>query len=75
MDGHQCEQALERILMFDLIRITAMLMVVVQHTAGIFNLNWLTATYGPLGKISAITGLGGNLGKLGWNSSSSSAGA
>jgi peptidoglycan/LPS O-acetylase OafA/YrhL len=65
MDGHQCEQALERILMFDLIRITAMLMVVVQHTAGIFNLNWLTATYGPLGKISAITGLGGNLGNIG----------
>jgi peptidoglycan/LPS O-acetylase OafA/YrhL len=55
----------ERILMFDIIRITAILMVVVQHTAGIFNLNWLTATYGPLGGISSITGLGGNLGNIG----------
>jgi peptidoglycan/LPS O-acetylase OafA/YrhL len=53
------------ILFFDIWRITAILMVVVQHTAGIFNLNWLTATYGPLGKISGITGLGGNLGNIG----------
>jgi peptidoglycan/LPS O-acetylase OafA/YrhL len=42
-----------------------MLMVVVQHTAGAFNIGWITATYGPLGGISAITGLGGNLGNLG----------
>ena len=55
----------ERILIFDLIRILAISMVVVQHTAGFFNLSWLTATYGPLGKISAITGLGGNLGNMG----------
>lgn len=57
----------ERILMFDIWRIVAILMVVAIHMASseYLNIPLLFQTYGFLGGISSITGLGGNIGNIG----------
>lgn len=58
-------QEMKRVLMFDIVRVAAILMIVVMHVAGYLNIGWLTGTYGFLGNISSITSLGGNLGNIG----------